>query len=176
MKEKRMKQMGKRLLFFIGCILCFVSFEKGPVFAKEATVTASEHDTKVIPDLYNTGAVAPEEGFTVISDDKIPCTINGEKTTLQGAVADDTFKINLKYKNADLNGKIVIENVDLSKYKFVVYSPDALKEGGRKLSFVFKNCKLKSFGGERKSFDEISYEFNDCSFLSASGSDITFNR
>lgn len=176
MKGKHDKQMIKSLLFFIGCIFCLTFFNKGLAFAEETTVTASDYDTRVIPDLYNTGAVEPESGFTVITDANIPCTINGEQTTLQGVVADDTFKINLKYKNANLNGKIVIENVDLSNYKFVVYSPDALKEGDRNVSFVFNNCKLKSFGGERKSFDEISYEFNNCSFISAAGSDITFNR
>lgn len=176
MKGKHDKQMIKSLLFFICCIICFTFLDKGLAFAEEVMVTASDNDTRVIPDLYNTGAVEPEGGFTVITDENIPCTINGEQTTLQGALAGDIFKINLKYKNANLNGNIVIENVDLSNYSFVVYSPDALKETDRKVSFVFNNCKMKGFSGERKGVDEISYEFNNCSFISAAGSDITFNR
>lgn len=144
--------------------------------SEESPVTVSDNDTGVIPDLYNTGATEPEGGFTVISTAEIPCTINGEQTTLSGEVAGNQFKINLKYKNSGLDGTIVIENVDLSEYSFVVYSMDALKENNRNISFVFNNCKMRGVTGGRSSIDEISFVFNNCSFLSAYGSDMTFNH
>lgn len=144
--------------------------------AEEEPVTVSDNEIGVIPDLYNTGAVEPEGGFTVISDSRIPCTINGEEKVLEGAVAGNVFKINLKYSNKTLDGRIVIENVDLSNYAFTVYSPEVLKEQGRTVTFVFNNCKLKGFTGGRSSFEGNSFEFNNCSLLSAYGSDVTFNH
>lgn len=166
----------KGILLFVICIVCFAFNGKSAVFAQEATVTASDNDTKVIPDLYNTGAVEPEGGFTAVSDAKLPCTVNGEQKTLDGASTDDRFVLNLKYKHGNLNGKVVIENVDLSSYTFVIYNTEVLEEQGRKVSFVFNNCQLKSFSGGRSSCAGLSFEFNNCSFVSASGSDITFNR
>lgn len=170
------RQMIKVVLLLVGCFLSLTFGGKSLVLAEEATVTVSDYDTRVIPDLYNTGAVESEGGFTVISDARIPCTIDGESDILEGVVSGNQFKINLKYKNKDLDGSIVIENADLSNYSFVVYGMDALKENGRNISFVFNNCKLKSFAGGRSSVNEISFEFNNCSFISASGSDITFNH
>ena len=175
MREKIVRRMTKTVLLFMGCICCFILMGKITVLAEETVVTASDKDVKVFPDLYNTGPIEPEGGFTVVSDAKLPCTVDGEETTLDGASTDNRFVLNVKYKHSFLNGKIVIENVDLSHYKFVIYNPEILKEQGRKLSFVFNNCKLNSFSGGTSSCDELSFEFNNCSFLSAYGSDITFN-
>ena len=176
MKRNHAKQMIRAILFFWGCVFCFAFLDKSLALAEETTVTASGNDVKVIPDLYNTGAVEPEGGFSTMADSKIPCTIDGEQKSLTGAVAGNVFRINLKYANKDLNGNIVIENVDLSGYSFAVYGTAGLKEAGRNISFVFNNCKLKGFSGGRSSTENLSFEFNNCSFLSAYGSDITFNR
>ena len=120
------RRMTKAMLFLVGSILCFVSFEKSLAFAKETTVMVSDNDTKIIPDLYNTGPEEPEGGFTVITDSKLPCLINGEESILDGASTNNRFVLNLKYKHSYLNGEIVIENADLSDYTFTVYSVDAL--------------------------------------------------
>ena len=147
MKRNHAKQMIRAILFFWGCVFCFAFLDKSLALAEETTVTASGNDVKVIPDLYNTGAVEPEGGFSTMADSKIPCTIDGEQKSLTGAVAGNVFRINLKYANKDLNGNIVIENVDLSGYSFAVYGTAGLKEAGRNISFVFNNCKLKGFSG-----------------------------
>ena len=166
----------KRSIYLLATIFFLLITVGQPAYADELTVTTGIEDINVIPDIYNTGAHEPENGFVTVADGSIPCTIDGVNTTVNGATEDKRFVINVKYKHKNLNGEILIENVDLSEYTFAVYGADAIESEGRNLSFVFNNCKLKGIAGGRSSVKGLSFEFNNCSFLSASGSDITFNH
>ena len=137
----------KRSIYLLATIFFLLITVGQPAYADELTVTTGIEDINVIPDIYNTGAHEPENGFVTVADGSIPCTIDGVNTTVNGATEDKRFVINVKYKHKNLNGEILIENVDLSEYTFAVYGADAIESEGRNLSFVFNNCKLKGIAG-----------------------------
>lgn len=199
MKRSYVRNFSKRIALFLGAICCLSFVSREMPYAEEVAVTESDHDVtvsdndvtvssngiritvsdndvNVIPDLYNTGATEPEGGFAEVSGFNLPCTIDGEPSTINGEATNNRFVINLQYKHKNLNGTIVIENVDLSAYTFTVYNASVLQAEGRQVSFVFNNCKLRGFAGDRCSYEGISYTFNNCSFVSAYGSDATFNH
>lgn len=160
------------LVWMMGMLMPY----KTVAYAQERTVTQTAQDKKVIPDLYNTGAVKPNGGFIDASSGEIPCTVNGEKSVLPGNLYQGVFSINFKYKQKDMNGKYIIENADLTSMDFKMYAMESIKENGHKVSLTFNNCKFKTFAGARNANEDFSVVFNNCSFVSATGSDITFNR
>lgn len=172
--------MQKRKIMIVGCIwlyvMGFVLLQNVNACAAQQTVAKMQQDIRVMPDLYNTGAKEPASGFYVVENGEVPCTINGENGILQGNVDATTYALNFEYKQKEMNGTYIFENIDFSKYTFRAYALSALKKTNRSISFVFNNCKFKTYTGDRQSYEEFDVVFNDCTFISASGSDITFNR
>ena len=76
------------------------------------------------------------------------------------------------YKNSEIKGKVVLNNLDFSDYPLVLYHADKVEH---KIEVTFKNCKFSNFAGNRKS-SNITFKFERCSFYNFYGSDATFNR
>ena len=127
-------------------------------------IVQGERDYKVIPDKYNTGCSGELE------------KIDG-KTEINGialAYSDNKLIFDFYYTNKKFSGTVIFENYDFSKYPVVIYHEDQIT--GRKINFVFKNCKFFSFGNSRLASDTFSYEFYDCSFAKFNGSNASFHN
>ncbi|MBE5963429.1 MAG: hypothetical protein E7252_00640 [Lachnospira sp.] len=122
-------------------------------------------DTFIMPDKYNTGAkgTLTESGLAnMIGTIQFAAGNNGTANVLD-----------FYYRNGDVEGEVVIENIDFSAYSTNLFN-DAKVE--RNIKIIFNNCKFKSFAGNRTGLGSISFVFNNCSFVSFSGSNATFNK
>ena len=122
-------------------------------------------DIYIMPDKYNTGA----KGTLVASG------LANKIGPIQFAAGNNgtTNVLDFYYRNGDIEGEVVIENIDFSEYNTNLFN-DANVE--RNIKIIFNNCKFKSFSGNRTGVSTISFVFNNCSFVSFSGSNAIFNK
>lgn len=130
-----------------------------------AGVLIKEMDTdiKVIPDRYSTGAKGDLTevglGATVEGVQFVPGN-NGTVNALDFA-----------YRNKKYTGVVTLKDHDFSAYPVAGYNEGKVE---RNIKVVFENCKFSKFT-TAKSECCVSYEFNNCSFVSFVGSNAVFN-
>lgn len=167
-------RIGLIAIVFFGC------FGLVEVQAADNIVQTAE-DTNVIPDRFNCGATAPAEGFFIIERGSTIPVYNTDGVLnniyLQDSGAEQ--KVNLTYKNKDLEGTFVFENVDFSATmdKFTILDGESRIASQKPAHFVFKNCKFTSFaGGSREKNEYVDFTFENCTFNSFWGSNAKFTR
>lgn len=155
------------LLLCIGLLLASAT-AKAEQSEGKMLVGYSTTDVKVIPDKYNTGCIGEltpvamdTENGTMINDILVIAASNGTRHVLD-----------FYYRNKEIEGTIYIENYDFSQFSLWSYNEDKVD---RTIKLVFNNCK---FSGVvvGKAEGNISFEFNDCTIASFSGSNTIFNR
>lgn len=157
------------------CILCCVAQPKEPQIVQiedepcalngttGTLVEQTKTDITLIPDKYNTGC----SGTLVKFDANKADDFNGIKYS----VMNNGETINLYLKNMDLSSPVTIRDTDFSGYTFLITNQGRLTEPAH---LTFENCKFDKF---RISGDGmIDYTFNDCSFGSCTGCDMTMNN
>ncbi len=129
------------------------------------------HDINVIPDTYNTGCRGSLQSY-----DNAYCTISAkyEKTNQEVEIlfnnSGDYRILDFGYRNLDITGTIVFENIDFSNYTLRIYNVGNMKN---KVHVIFKNCKFASFSGFRKG-DNLSLQFEHCTLQHFDGSNAAF--
>lgn len=126
-------------------------------------VSQRNEDVNIIPDKYNSGY---KNSANTTKIDKAS-TING-LDFITNSVND--LVLDLYYRNQNIGDSIVIENVDFSLFKLVVYNTDKVKSPKK---IIFKNCNFSRFWNAKEDF-LISYVFENCSFNNFKGSNSTF--
>lgn len=129
-------------------------------------IQQNDYDINVIPDKYNTGAVEPSEGFTIIPEDSL--TLNN----ILFLKYNDGYKLDFYYRNKNIEGTIVFENVDF-KTNLTDYNSGKIED--RKIKLVFNNCKFDDISTPPGK-SQVEYEFNNCTIKHFAGSNVTFNR
>ncbi len=137
-------------------------------YDKNYKVSPTKADTRVMPDKYNTGCSGELTAFKMDTENPM---MAGDVLIIPGSNAT-RFVLDFCYRNKDISGTVVIENYDFSEYSLWSYNEDKVD---RQIKVVFNNCK---FGGVAvgKTDANISFEFNNCTITSFSGSNTTFNR
>lgn len=163
--------LGMQILLLF-CMLLVVNLSDNCIFYAK-TSSASQNgvqirkktdDKVVIPDKYNTGASGKLNKVKIGDKIKSIELINGNNGTKN--------VLDFYYKNSEIKGKVVLNNLDFSDYPLVLYHADKVEH---KIEVTFKNCKFSHFAGNRKS-SNITFKFERCSFYNFYGSDATFNR
>ena len=131
-------------------------------------VTETDADIRVIPDKYNTGC--NEEVVYFPMDTENPMMIGDVLIIPSGG--GSTFVLDFGYRNKEITGTVYIENYDFTDAIFRSYHEDLCD---REIKVVFNNCKFTNVLTGRAECN-ISYEYNNCSFDSFSGSNAVFNR
>lgn len=126
-------------------------------------VTQRNEDINIIPDKYNTG-YKNSNTITIINQG---CTINGLEF-ITNSVND--LVLDLYYRNKNIGDSIVIENVDFSRFKVVVYNTEKVKTPKK---IIFKNCNFSKLWNAKEEV-LVSYQFENCSFNNFNGSNSTF--
>lgn len=169
------------LAFYLACaVVCTgIWMENTPVQASAAEsnkvlITETEQDLTVIPDKYNTGCKGQIQPLAEETDAKGKVSWRAGDIILTASGSGDNIVrvMDFYYRNKEISGEIVLENIDFSDKALNVYN-----EGGveRKIRVIFNNCKFLSVS-TGKADSNVSYEFNDCSFVRFYGSNATFNR
>lgn len=183
MKKQFTKLWKNMCAGIVSAVLIFCMGETPTkVYAAEqgTPITQTIEDTNIIPDKYNTMAVAPYGGFTTIERGSILNITNleGQPMTIKFQDSNTEQKINLQYANKDLEGTILFENIDFSATmdKFTILNGAIRQENKKKVHFIFKNCVFKSFNGEREGNEYVEFTFENCTFKSFWGSNATIKR
>ncbi len=161
----------KSVVFVI--LLCTCMNFSIPVHADSSgtLIEKQNEDLNVIPDAYNTGCRG-----TLQSYEEAYCTIKAkyEKTNQEVDIlftnSGDYRILDFYYRNKDVTGTIVFENIDFSNYTLRVYNADKVQN---KIHVIFKDCKFGGFGGFR-SADNLTFAFERCTLQHFSGSNATF--
>ncbi len=178
-KDKDMK-VNKRVLqamaLVLGvCMLCIVAQPKEPQIVQiedeqcalsgtaGTLIEQTKADTTVIPDKYNTGCSEALEAFDGSNDG----VFNG----IPYSVMNDGETINLYLKNLDLSNPVTIRDTDFTGYTFLVTNSGRLTQQAH---LTFENCKFDKF--RISGYGMIDYTFNNCSFASCTGYDMTMNN
>lgn len=159
--------------FFFVILLCTCMNLSIPVYADSSgtLIEKQNEDLNVIPDAYNTGCRG-----TLQSYDEAYCTIkakyvkNNQEVDVLFNNSGDYRILDFGYRNLDVAGTIVFENIDFSNYTLRIYNVGNMKN---KVHVIFKNCKFASFGGFRKG-DNLSFQFDHCTFQHFDGSNAAF--
>lgn len=137
-------------------------------------IRQTTEDTHVIPDKYNTMAVAPSGGFTTIKNENTLSVTNseGQPVTIKFYTSENVQKIDLEYSNKDLEGTILFENIDFSSAMdtLVIQGDSARQNTKKKVHFIFKNCVFSKFNCSREGNEYVEYTFENCTFQSFWGS------
>lgn len=181
MKDK--KKLNKYLFFISGtlilALICFgvwfqflrkpvvpIEDEKTPTTAGTIEVYQTMADIAIIPDRFNTGIDPSVTLKSIYPND----TYNS--ITFRSGSGDTKNVLDFVYKNTDVSGTVVFENIDFSAYPIVVQKEDLVVNT---IKLVFKNCKFSTFSTiQGKS--NVSYSFERCTLNSFYGSNATFER
>jgi len=125
-------------------------------------VTETEEDYRVIPDKYNTGA---KGDLTQVG---LGDVVDGIQLKVDGTGAQNV--LDFYYRNKDVSGVVIFEDMDFSLYPLLVYNSDKVEDS---ITLIFNNCKFSTISTS-KAESKIKYEFNNCTFQRFSGSDATF--
>ena len=178
---KKSKVISFLLTFIMILSACVSYVPDGMSFVNAAEddsvlIEYQKTDLNVIPDKYNTGATGKLDKF--VGGEKLVevtgKTSNGEcKIIFKKSGAEATYNIDFKDENLKkLSGTIQVENFDFSKYTINTIGDSTLNH---KLTIIFNNCK---FGRVSKDYEDsqVTYEFNNCSFIRCIGSNYKFDR
>lgn len=165
---KKFAKMFYKLSALMMCTVLIVCNMHYNTYAEntDILITANQCDSAVMPDKYNTGCTGE---LTTVS---MAATMDVGDILLVAGSNSTVYVLDFVYRNKDITGTVYIENYDFSEYKFSCYHDDMLE---REIKVVFNNCKFASAGTGRTG-TMISYEFNNCTFNSFSGSNATFNN
>ena len=143
-------------------------------------ITQMDNDINVIPDKYNANASKPKDGFRTIDKGSTFSVVNtdGKGMLVKLQSAEHEEKINLAYANWDLEGTIVLENIDFSATmeKLTILSAGERIKNKKAVHFVFKNCVFNNFSCPREGNEYVTYTFERCRLKNFFGSNATFNR
>jgi len=128
-------------------------------------IEKTESDTRVIPDKYNTGHKGE------LTKVEIGTEVNG--IVFVGGSNNTRHVLDFCYRNKEVEGTVYFENYDFSDYGLWSYNEDKVVD--RKIKVVFNNCKFAGVSVGR-AVGGLSFEFNNCTFKSFSGSNSVFNR
>lgn len=164
-----MKFKGKSLVTNLLVVVLIISTISFPTIShaegSSILVEPNEYDENIIPDIYNTGA------HGTLTKIGINETV-GDLYYHSGSSNGGTIRVlDFYYRNKDVSGTIVIENVDFSDYNTSLYHADAVD---REIKLVFNNCKFAKVSLNRTT-TKVSAEFNNCSFIQFTGGNATFN-
>lgn len=142
--------------------------------SNKVLITQTEQDITVIPDKYNTGCKGMLQPLVEETDAKGKTNWKAGDIILTASGSGDNIVrvMDFYYRNKEISGDVVLENIDFSDKALNVYN-----EGGveRKIHVIFNNCKFLSVS-TGKADSNVSYEFNNCSFVRFYGSNAEFNR
>lgn len=169
------------LAFYLACAVVCTGIWMGntplQVKAEESNkvlIRETVQDITVIPDKYNTGCKGMLQPLVEETDarGKINWWAGDIILTASGSGDNIVRVMDFYYRNKEISGDVVLENIDFSDKALNVYN-----EGGveRKIRVIFNNCKFLSMS-TGKADSNVSYEFNNCSFVRFYGSNATFNR
>lgn len=172
--KKRLVQTIVVIFSVIALLLCGISenisiveVEEDPVALSAGTGTVvqpTKDDLTIIPDKYNTGATGYLK--TVGLGD----TIGEIEFSSESGGARNA--IDFRYRNTTIVGTIAFDNYDFSAYPVAV---EKTTEITRKIKLVFNNCKFSGFSANKED-SCVTFEFNNCTIESFSGSNATFNN
>ncbi len=180
-KSRQLPENHKRILFILILIFIFSLGIEKPVLVANATesdkvlITQTKDDLIIIPDKYNTGCSGELTELTPVtnSEGTITSWRTGDILLFPSGSGENVIRIiNLQYKNKDIIGDVIINNIDFSDKKFRIYD-NGLEE--RHVRFVFNNCKFSSMT-TGKADTTVTYEFNNCTFQRFDGSNATFDH
>lgn len=180
-KGKKVKDMKKGRLIqgvvVLGCMLAMcifigkyrysdVNIEENDIPLSDlpgVLVENTKDDINIIPDKYNTGTKG--DLFVVGIGDKI--------SGIQFAAGSGSTRnvLDFSYRNKNIEGTVIFKNIDFSNHAVWMYHED---EVTRKIKVIFENCKFSGVV-TGKGQGNISYEFNNCTIRSFSGSNAVFN-
>lgn len=151
----------------MGIIAVFIFCCMGGQRVQAATeITQMENDINVIPDKYNANVVTPKDGFKTIDKGSTFSVVNtdGKGMLIKLQSAENEEKINLAYANWDLEGTIVLENIDFSATmeKLTILSAGERINNKKAVHFVFKNCVFNNFSCPREGNEYVTYTFERC--------------
>ncbi len=167
--------MKRMIAMFVTAVFCFCLYAAIPVQADSVgtAINKQEQDVNIIPDKYNTGYKG-----TLQSYEEAYCTMNAkyEKTNQDVEIlftnSGDYRILDFYYRNKDVTGTVVFENIDFSNYTLRIYNADKLEKA---IHVIFKNCKFSGVGGFR-SAKNLTFSFEHCTLQHFSGSNASFNR
>ena len=140
--------------------------------SQKMEVSKTKADKLVIPDKCNTGITIPESKLTKVSlGGSASCKIDGVESQVQFKVSGNKNAFNWGTSNFK-KGTYIFENLNFEDS--ITNLTSSTIEGN--VEVIFNNCKFKGF--TTNSFhdsDNMSFTFNNCTFESAGGSDVTFN-
>ncbi len=123
-----------------------------------------QDDLTVIPDKYNTGAKG--ELMTV----QAGANVNGIQ--FKSASNGTRNALDFAYGNKSVAGTVSFENYDFSDAEIWSYNEDKVD---RSIKVIFTNCAFSKVAvGKEKG--NLSFEFNNCTIESFSGSNAVFNQ
>ncbi len=127
-------------------------------------VMETEVDYRVIPDKYNTGASGE---LTVIG---LGDMVEGIQLVADGSGTRNV--LDFFYRNKNISGSIIIENMDFSAYPIMLYHSDKVENP---VTIIFNNCKF-SMVSTGIVAGVVSCEFTNCTFNCFTGSNASFYR
>lgn len=129
---------------------------------KVISINQTVADTRISPDKYNTGAKGDLQPIGIAD------TIDGVEFR---AGSNNTVRVlDLFYKNKNVTGTVVFENMDFTAYPLCVYNEDKVE---RDIKVIFRNCRFSSMSTGRGDC-RISYTFENCTFNRFYGSNAVF--
>lgn len=153
------------IIFFINCMVDDGAIQEvyaassNTVLVKETTA-----DKNIIPDKYNTGANGK------LKKVKLGAVI--EEIQFTAVNGNNKNSLDFYYNNTQVKGKVIFNNYDFSEYPIVCYNSQKVE---RKIKVVFINCKFSYFATDRVCTN-VSYEFKECTFKNFGGSNASFDR
>ncbi len=164
-----MRKNNKGICFWLCCLLCLLL--NGEILEVEADsnslgqqILPNIYDTRVIPDKYNTGAQGELELIELGQELEQMVLAQGNNGTAN--------VLEFYYRNKEVEGTIVFENMDFSAYPLLLFHGDMVE---RKIHLIFNNCKFSSITLAKEEIP-ITCEFNNCTIRSFSGGNVAFNR
>ncbi len=165
-----MKKMNVTFLVFF-LWLCLHATITAQADSVGTLINKQEQDNNVMPDKYNTGCRG-----TLQSYEEAYCTMNAkyEKTNQEVEIlftnSGDYRILDFYYRNNNVTGTIIFENIDFSNYTLRIYNADKVQN---KVHVIFKDCKFSGVGGFR-SANNLTFTFAHCTLQHFSGSNATF--
>ena len=127
-------------------------------------ISPQASDTKILPDLYNTGAKG-ELRRMYMND-----TVSGLQ--LKAGGKNSSSVLSFYYRNKDVTGTVVIENCDFTGYTFNMSDEELI---GRDITVVFRNCKFSDVS--KSNYDShVFFEFENCTMVRFKGSNAKLTR
>lgn len=170
MGHKKGRNYKWGICFLLCCMLgIFFCGNSLPVNAENAgesgkRVLPNVYDIRIIPDKYNTGAQGELEqiGLGQQLEQMVLATGNNGTANV----------LEFYYRNKEVEGTIVLENMDFSAYPLLLFHADMLD---RDIHLIFNNCKFSRVSLYQTK-TPVFCEFNNCSIQNFSGGNVAFNH